>query len=270
MAFLRLILFISLLLSHCYSQEHYDGGDYEDYGEDYNDYGDDYGNDYDLNDNLDGYGDYDGNNQAEEKIPGLLTVDEISFRKLLATEKWVIAEFVKESWSSDSERLKYIAREFEENDDVFVSKIVMSESPALVERYSIQTDGEMRLFRGQDSVPVVDTDNENAATFIRSSTDQTIVTLTNRVKGLLHKDPEIQNQILNDIDSIITNESSDLSKKILQFLKVTWKRSGGDIEKIRSERTRTVNLLLQNVENISPDKVVEFRVRVEVMKALDE
>ena len=88
------------------------------------------------------------------------------------------------------------------------------------------------------------------------------------IAGILEKDSESQNNMLKKIEDIVSKDSSDLSQKIAKFLKVTWRRSGGDRAKIEQEQARLVKLLDENSENISSEKVTEFRVRLQVLKVL--
>ena len=62
------------------------------------------------------------------------------------------------------------------------------------------------------------------------------------------------------ISEVVT--SSPSAQKVQQFLRVTWQRTGGAKAKVDAERTRLENLLTSNIDNISAEKIVEFRVRL--------
>lgn len=80
------------------------------------------------------------------------------------------------------------------------------------------------------------------------------------MKALFQKEKSERDAILADVDKLVT--SSAYSQRIQQFLRVTWKRTGGERENVAAERARLENLLTANLENISAEKVVEFRVRL--------
>jgi len=220
------------------------------------------------------YGDYDEGDYGDmggggvEKIPGLLSLDDVSFRKLLSTGKTIIVNIVEETWSPDSERLKFVAKEFKDNDDIFLAKIAASENNELMERLSVKTS-ELRIFKKDyPSILVSETEGSDAITFIRSSTDKTISSFFDRLKGFLTLDLKSQSRVLAEVESLVNDESSEISKKIHNFLIVTWKRADGDVKKVEAEKVRLENLLEQNVDSISKEKVVEFRIRLRLLKVL--
>jgi hypothetical protein len=80
------------------------------------------------------------------------------------------------------------------------------------------------------------------------------------VKALFQKEKSERDAVISDVDKVVT--SSAYAQKVQQFLRVTWKRTGGEKESVAAERARLENLLTANIENISAEKVVEFRVRL--------
>jgi len=89
------------------------------------------------------------------------------------------------------------------------------------------------------------------------------------VKGIFQKSQTERDSAVADVEKVVTS-SSPYAQKVQQFLRVTWKRTGGEREKVEGERKRLESLLTANIENISAEKIVEFRVRLFILNQMSK
>jgi hypothetical protein len=244
------------------SQDDFDMGDMGE--EDFGDWGgyDDY----------DGYDDY-GEDDDSSSTPGVLEADEFSLPKLLNTGVAVVVEFNQESWTSSSEAFTSVADHLKDRQDVLIVKVVTSDTD-LVEKYSLdeEEDNQILIFnRGGEPILVEADDYEEAVGFVETMVDENVFQITSKVKGFTVKTGEEQAKIVQEVDSFISFEAknpSNLAVKLAKFVKITSARWAGDIDKLEAEQNRLETLLDENSENISVEKVLEFRVRLQLLKAM--
>ena len=90
------------------------------------------------------------------------------------------------------------------------------------------------------------------------------------MKGLASLPSPQQTQIVEEVESFLSSSSSSspLSIKLGKFVKICLSRWGGEVEKLQGEQARLENLLEENSENISIEKVLEFRVRLQLLRVM--
>ena len=91
------------------------------------------------------------------------------------------------------------------------------------------------------------------------------------MQGLASLPSSQQTQILKEVEALLSSSSpSPLATKLGKFVKIALNRWGGEVEKMQGEQARLENLLEENAENISVEKVLEFRVRLQLLREMQE
>eukprot|EP00026_Physarum_polycephalum_P017917 Phypoly_transcript_19305.p1 GENE.Phypoly_transcript_19305~~Phypoly_transcript_19305.p1 ORF type:complete len:223 (-),score=49.96 Phypoly_transcript_19305:13-681(-) len=197
------------------------------------------------------------------KSNGIIEVDGETYDKVVDGNKFVIVEFVENSWK-DSPDFSKVGEEFADRTDVLVLKVDTSESPVLKEKFKLSTLPTLKFYHKGSNTPDDYTGGLSAAEIIdyaHTNINPTLKDLKKHAAEFLsHADQAGVIVKAEELVKDLTSKSSEFAGYVVAYMKRI-KEKGVDY--VEQERTRLNNLI--SSKSTVEKKQKEFKKRLSAL-----